>query len=152
MDLDELRVKLAATLNANIDIPLIDEKWEQVFFERLIDRVWPMIPQQVKWSIGSISSVIEPAYIDAITQSVRLSILPIISGLFWWRDDHLKITDTITNHLMAMTAPESSIDSYPAPEPVVQDHANETAVGPAVAETASEPASAETATQPDDPE
>ena len=129
MDLDALRIKLAKTLNENIDIPLINEEWEQIFFERLIDRIWPMIPIQVKWAITSASQFVEPAYFDAIAQSVRLSILPVISNLFWWRDDHLTITDAITNNLMAMTGDGCSVDAYTVPAAVVHDHANETAVG-----------------------
>ena len=139
MTLDKLRVTLATTLNKNIDIPLIDEKWEQVFFERLIDRIWPMVPQQVKWAIQTAGSVIEPAYVEAITQSLRLSILPVISSLFWWRDDHLKIADTITAHLMAMTPENSTAENYTPPEAIVHEHANEVAPDSSPQPTADSP-------------
>lgn len=112
MDNTQLRDAVATALNRAIDLPLVPEEYEQMLFTRLVESIWLRLPTQVRQSISSGAVYIDKDQMASVSKVLGRVLDPIISKLFWWRDDAPQISKLVQQHLLGMAAKDVTAESY----------------------------------------
>lgn len=112
MDNPQLRDAVATALNRAIDLPLVPEEYEQILFARLVETIWLRLPTQIRQSISSGAVYIEQDQLESVSKILGRVLDPIISKLFWWRDDASQISKMVQLHLLGMSAKNVTAESY----------------------------------------
>lgn len=103
MTIDQLQAAVARSLNSAIDIPLVAEGSEQLFFEALVRQVWERLPESVKRSVVSVALFIEADQLVAVELQLFTALKPLLKTLLWWRSDSEQVTQQVCSELMVLS-------------------------------------------------
>lgn len=93
----ELRDYVADKLNQAIDLPLISEDLEAIFFQRMVELLWRHIPKLAKDAITSGAQLVDAGDLSQVTAAIQSALLPRIKELLWWRSDSEEIAGKVAN-------------------------------------------------------
>lgn len=107
----ELRDYVADKLNKAIDLPLISEDLEAIFFQRMVELLWRHVPKLAKDAITSGAQLVDAGDLSQVTSAIQSALLPRIKELLWWRSDSEEIAGTV-----AKTFLDIAKEGRPSPE------------------------------------
>lgn len=117
-DLLSLKNAIVAGLVHSARIPMVPDSLARVIYDSLIDRIWKLLPSALQDSIGTAAKCIDPQHTEEVLHSLTVILHDHLPKLLPWlvHDDAVKVSQSVAQTLMAMSAPGTSAETFKIPE------------------------------------
>lgn len=102
MDLRELQVTIAQALNKAVDIPIVSEEYEQLFFEKMLEAIWNQLPTTITGAIAKISGPINNEVLQPISDKLMRIISNYVSQILRWHPKQNEIATRIHGTIIGL--------------------------------------------------
>ena len=107
MDLRELQVTIAQALNKAVDIPIVPEEYEQLFFEKMLEAIWNQLPTTITGAIAKISGPINAEVLQPISDKLMRIISNYVTQILEWHPKQKEIANQIHGTIMGLCQPQA---------------------------------------------